>query len=102
MDIKGKCPLQLEFDQKLWWVHLESLITCVKGYAHTKNQDMMEWFEKLHAYTWAHFRDIEYPEWFGYLNRQGTMLLPNKGGKWKGCFHLPRALLQIWKTMETL
>jgi N-acylglucosamine 2-epimerase len=102
MDIKGKCPLQLEFDQKLWWVHLESLINCVKGYAYTKNQDMANWFEKLHAYTWTHFRDIEYPEWFGYLNRQGVMLLPNKGGKWKGCFHLPRALLQIWKTMETL
>jgi N-acylglucosamine 2-epimerase len=102
MDIKGKYPLQLEFDQKLWWVHLESLITCAKGYVHTKNQDMAKWFEKLHTYTWSHFRDTEYPEWFGYLNRQGTVLLPNKGGKWKGCFHVPRALFQIWKTLETL
>jgi N-acylglucosamine 2-epimerase len=25
MDSKGKPPLSLEWDQKLWWVHLEAL-----------------------------------------------------------------------------
>jgi len=44
--------------------------------------------------------DPEYDEWFGYLNRQGEVLLPLKGGKWKGCFHVPRGLFQIWKTLE--
>lgn len=40
-------------------------------------------------------------EWYGYLNRQGEVLLHLKGGKWKGCFHVPRALMEIWKTLET-
>jgi N-acylglucosamine 2-epimerase len=102
LDIKGKYPLQLEWDQKLWWVHLESLIACAKGYLYTKDETFAKWFRKLHEYTWKYFKDAEYPEWFGYLNRRGEVLFPFKGGKWKGCFHLPRALLQIWKTLERL
>ena len=100
MDIKGKYPLQLEWDQKLWWVHLESLIACARGYVYTKDENLARWFMKLHDYTWKHFKDSEHPEWFGYLNRRGEVLFPFKGGKWKGCFHLPRALLQLWKTLE--
>ncbi|HBQ56140.1 MAG TPA: N-acylglucosamine 2-epimerase, partial [Porphyromonadaceae bacterium] len=49
-----------------------------------------------------HFRDPEHPEWWGYLNRQGEVLLDLKGGKWKGCFHVPRGLYQVWKTMEKI
>jgi N-acylglucosamine 2-epimerase len=35
-----------------------------------------------------------------YLTRQGKPLLTLKGGKFKGCFHVPRGLYQIWKTLE--
>jgi N-acylglucosamine 2-epimerase len=93
-------PQQLEWDQKLWWVHVESLVGMLKGYQCTGNRQCLEWFEKLHHYTWSHFKDPDYPEWFGYLNRQGEVLLPLKGGKWKGCFHVPRALYQCWKLLE--
>ncbi len=102
MDIKGYPPQQLEWDQKLWWVHIETLISLIKAYYFTGNQECLQWFEKVHDYTWAHFADPEYAEWFGYLNRQGEMLLPLKGGKWKGCFHVPRGLYQVWKTLEKL
>ncbi len=102
IDVKGKYPLQLEFDQKLWWVHLESIIACVKGYTHTKNDDFLKWFEKLHRYTWNHFKDPDYPEFYGYLNREGRVLFPFKGGKWKGCFHVPRSLMQVWKILEKM
>ena len=50
----------------------------------------------------VHRQDAQYPEWFGYLNRQGEVLLPLKGGKWKGCFHVPRGLYQCWKVLEEL
>jgi N-acylglucosamine 2-epimerase len=101
MDVKGAPPQQLEWDQKLWWVHVEALVALAKGYAYTGDERCSTWFEKLHQYTWAHFRDPEYGEWFGYLNRQGAVLSPAKGGKWKGCFHIPRSLYQVWKTLET-
>ena len=102
LDIKGYPPQQLEWDQKLWWVHVETLISLIKGYSLTGNPECLEWFEKVHDYTWSHFADPEYDEWFGYLNRRGEVLLPLKGGKWKGCFHVPRGLYQVWKTLEKL
>ncbi|MEJ5964052.1 AGE family epimerase/isomerase [Pedobacter immunditicola] len=100
MDIKNKPVQQLEWDQKLWWVHLEALVCMAKGYALTGNVACEIWFEKLHEYTWQHFKDAEYGEWYGYLNRQGEVLLPLKGGKWKCCFHVPRALFQVYQTLQ--
>ena len=102
LDRKGHPPQQLEWDQKLWWVHIESLIAMLKGYQLTGSQECLSWFERIHEYTWEHFKDREYPEWFGYLNRQGEVLLPLKGGKWKGCFHVPRGLYKCWKTLEKM
>lgn len=100
MDRLGYPTQQLEWDQKLWWVHIETMISMLKGFLLTGNTDCLNWFEKVHDYTWTHFKDPEYPEWFGYLNRQGEVLLPLKGGKWKGCFHVPRGLYQCWQILE--
>jgi N-acylglucosamine 2-epimerase len=102
LDIKGFPPQQLEWDQKLWWVHLETLVALAKAYKLTGDPHCWEWFEKVHAYTWEKFPDPEFGEWYGYLNRRGEVLLPLKGGKWKGCFHVPRALYQVWKTLENI
>lgn len=102
MDINGAPPQQLEWDQKLWWVHVEALVALAKAYALTGNEQCAVWFERVHNYTWKHFRDKDYGEWFGYLNRRGEVLLPLKGGKWKGCFHIPRALYQVAATFEAL
>ncbi|GGG81199.1 N-acylglucosamine 2-epimerase [Parapedobacter pyrenivorans] len=102
LDVKGKPLQQLEWDQKLWWVHIEAMIAFAKGYLHTGDQRCASWFSKLHGYTWSHFPDAQYGEWYGYLNRRGEVLLPSKGGKWKGCFHVPRGLFQLWKTMEAI
>ena len=102
MDAKGKYPLQLEYDQKLWWVHVEALVACAKGYRITRNKKLASWFDRIHDYTWNRFKDPDYPEWFGYLNRRGEVLFPFKGGKWKGCFHVPRALFQVWKNLENV
>lgn len=102
MDVKGFPPQQLEWDQKLWWVHMETLISLLKGYYLTGDQRCWDWFEKVHKYTWAHFPDPDGGEWYGYLNRRGEVLLPLKGGKWKGCFHVPRGLFQCWKTLEKI
>ena len=100
LDRKGAPRVELEWDQKLWWVHIESTIAMIKGYQLTGSKECLEWFGKLHEYTWAHFKDAEHPEWFGYLNRRGEVLLPLKGGKWKGCFHVPRGLFQCWQILE--
>lgn len=102
MDRMNKPPQQLEWDQKLWWVHLETLIALLKGYNETGSEECLKWYKVVHEYTWKHFKDQEHPEWFGYLNRQGDPLLTLKGGKWKGCFHVPRAMYQCWKVCEEI
>jgi len=100
MDTDNKPLQQLEWDQKLWWVHVEALVALAKGYALTKDPNCMKWFDTMHAYTWEKFRDPENGEWFGYLNRRGEVLSSAKGGKWKGCFHIPRALYQVSTTFS--
>ena len=100
LDEKGHPPQQLEWDQKLWWVHLEALVALAKGYRHTRDPRCESWFEKVHQYTWQRFPDPRGGlEWYGYLNRRGEILLNLKGGKWKGCFHVPRALYLCGKEL---
>jgi N-acylglucosamine 2-epimerase len=102
MDAKGYPPQQLEWNQKLWWVHLESLVALAMGYRLTKREACWDWYQKMHDYTWSHFADREYGEWFGYLDRQGRVLLDLKGGKWKGCFHVPRAMYLCWQQFQQI
>ncbi len=100
LDREGHPQQQLEWDQKLWWVHIESAIAMLKGWSLTGNETCLQWFMKLHDYLWTNFKDAEYPEWYGYLNRRGEVLLPLKGGKWKGCFHVPRGLYKISEVLK--
>jgi N-acylglucosamine 2-epimerase len=102
MDTQGHPPQQLEWNQKLWWVHLESLVALAKAYEHTKDERVYQWYKKVHDYAWANFSDPKNGEWYGYLDREGKVLLDLKGGKWKGCFHVPRAMYQCWKSFEKI
>ncbi len=104
LDADGYSPTQLEWPMKLWWPHCEAL------YAHALNfvltQDAEDWaaFKQVHAYTFAHFPDPLYGEWYGYLDREGRPTHRFKGGPYKGCFHVPRALLmtaQMLSRIET-
>ena len=99
LDAKGYPPEQLEWSQKLWWVHLETLVALLMGYRLTGREECWQWFQKVHDYTWKHFADPEYGEWWGYCDRRGDVLLNLKGGKWKGCFHVPRALYLCWQEL---
>jgi N-acylglucosamine 2-epimerase len=92
LDAHGHPPQQLEWDQKLWWVHCEALVALLLGHRLTGSAECLGWFQRVHEYTWSRFPDPERGEWYGYLNRRGEVLLSLKGGKWKGCFHLPRML----------
>ena len=56
----------------------------------------------MHEYAWPRFADPDYGEWFGYLNRRGEVLLDLKGGKWKGCFHVPRALHLCYEQFDRM
>lgn len=102
MDAQGYPPQQLEWNQKLWWVHLETLVALAMGYRLTRRPECWQWYQQVHEYTWKHFSDPNYGEWFGYCDRRGEILLNLKGGKWKGCFHVPRALYLCWQQFQEI
>lgn len=45
--IDGKPPQQLEWDQKLWWVHGESLVALALAYQMTKKEIYADWYKKV-------------------------------------------------------
>ena len=102
IDIEGRQPAQLEWDMKYWWPHCEALIACIQAYDLSGKPQYLEWFEKIHNYTWARFPDREYGEWFGYLRRDGSVQLDLKGNHFKGPFHIPRCLLAVYQRLARI
>ncbi|MBR7106933.1 MAG: AGE family epimerase/isomerase [Lentisphaeria bacterium] len=92
MDALGKPHLELQHDMKLWWPHNEALIALLYACRLSGEDKFLEKFRQVDQWTWSHFPDPEYGEWFAYLNRRGEVTHKLKGGKWKTFFHLPRCL----------
>ncbi len=90
----------LEADLKLWWPHGETLYALLLAWDLTGRDDLARWYEKVHDYTFSHFPDPEYGEWFGYLNRDGSRVWTAKSNGWKGFFHLPRILYRCYQVLR--
>ncbi len=101
-DLYNRPCEQLEHDMKLWWVHNEALIATLTAYKLTGNEKYFNWFKKLHEYSFSHFADKEYGEWYGYLHRDGTVSHTQKGSLWKGPYHLPRCLMLVEMILDSL
>jgi N-acylglucosamine 2-epimerase len=99
LDSKGYSPTPLEWDMKLWWPHCEALYAHLLNYQLTGDENDLRAFHQVHDYAFKHFSDPEHGEWFGYLNRRGEVTHRFKGGPYKGCFHVPRALWLVWKIL---
>lgn len=93
MDIAGKPTLQLESSMKLWWPHTEAIYAFALAYKMTADNFWLEKLNVVHDYSFKHFVDQKYGEWFGYCDRQGNLTHTSKGGNYKGFFHVPRAML---------
>ncbi|XP_057351860.1 N-acylglucosamine 2-epimerase isoform X6 [Manis pentadactyla] len=101
-DADGLCPTQLEWAMKLWWPHSEAMIAFLMGYSDSGDPALLHLFFQVAEYTFHQFRDPEYGEWFGYLNREGKVALTIKGGPFKGCFHVPRCLAMCEEMLDAL
>ena len=95
IDSEGRQPVQVEWDMKYWWPHTEALYATLLAYQITGEQRYKKWFEIIHEYTWSHFPDRVYGEWFGYLHRDGSIANTVKGNNYKGPFHIPRCLMMV-------
>lgn len=92
---------ELEADLKLWWPHGEALYALLLSWLHTGREDLKAWYQKVHDYTFTHFPDKKYGEWYGYLNREGSPVWRAKANGWKGFFHVPRVLFRCYQLLNT-
>ncbi len=102
VDLYSKPVLSLEWDMKLLWVHCEALLALTYSYWYTKEDEYLEWFEKIFKYAGEHFSDPGHPEWFGHLHRDGTPISHIKGSDWKGPFHNVRAFMLLSQLFNKL
>ena len=84
-----------EQDMKFWWPQCEAIIATLYAYRLTGRKKYLDRFMKVHDWAWKHLKDPKYPEWYGYLHRDGTVAQPAKGNIFKGPFHIPRMLVKV-------
>ncbi|HCR48973.1 MAG TPA: N-acylglucosamine 2-epimerase, partial [Bacteroidetes bacterium] len=102
LDADGYSPTALEWNMKLWWPHCEAMYAHLLNYSLTGEGEDLKRFEETTTYTFNHFPDPEFGEWYGYLDRYGNVTHRFKGGPYKGCFHVPRALWLCWKKLKAM
>jgi len=96
-DCRNLPPQCYEQDMKFWWPQCETIIATAYAYKLTGNAKYMKWHKLISEWTWSHLKDRKFPEWYGYLHRDGTVAQPAKGNIFKGPFHIPRMLVKTWE-----
>lgn len=81
-------------DMKFWWPQCEAIISSLYAYLGTGDEEYLYRHQKISEWTYAHFPDKEYGEWYGYLHRDGTVAQSAKGNLFKGPFHVPRMMIK--------
>lgn len=93
-DCKGFPPQDYSQDMKFWWPQTEAIIATLYAYLATRDEKYLRMHRMINEYTYGHFPDAQYGEWYGYLHRDGTVAQPAKGNLFKGPFHIPRMLIK--------
>ena len=93
-DCKGFPQQDYSQDMKFWWPQCETIIASLYAYKLTGDEKYLERHRLISEWTYAHFPDHEYGEWYGYLHRDGSVAQPAKGNIFKGPFHVPRMMIR--------
>ena len=93
-DCKNLPPQDYSQDMKFWWPQTEAIIANLYAYKLTKDEKYLKRHKQISDWTYAHFPDSEFGEWYGYLHRDGTVAQPAKGNLFKGPFHIPRMMIK--------
>ena len=109
LDAKGGEPEAIDWfketnslwDDKVWWVHCESLCSFAVAYVLSGGEAYyMERFGALHAFCRDHFFDKAHGEWYERLHRDGSVKVSDKGTMWKCAYHLARSVIFTIRYLE--
>lgn len=101
-DCRNLPPQDYSQDMKFWWPQTEAIIATLYAYEATGDEKYLIWHKQISEWTYAHFPDEEYGEWYGYLHRDGTVAQPAKGNIFKGPFHIPRMMVKSFQLCNLL
>ncbi len=93
-DCKNLPPQDYAHDMKFWWPQCEAIIATLMAYKLTHDEKYLVMHRMIHEWTYKHFPDREYGEWYGYLHKNGSVSQPAKGNIFKGPFHIPRMMIK--------
>jgi N-acylglucosamine 2-epimerase len=95
-DCKNLPPQDYSQDMKFWWPQCEAIIASLYAYLATGDDEYLYRHKVISEWTYAHFPDVEFGEWYGYLHRDGTVAQAAKGNLYKGPFHVPRMMTKSY------
>jgi len=101
-DVLGLPVQEYWHDMKFWWPQNETIIATLLAYQLTGDEKYAQWHKLIHDWTFSHFPDRAYGEWYGYLHRDGRISVDLKGNIWKGPFHIPRMYLTCLQILEEI
>jgi len=93
-DCRDFPPQDYSQDMKFWWPQCETIIASLYAYKLTCDEHYLKMHRQVSEWTYRHFPDETYGEWYGYLHRDGTVAQPAKGNIFKGPFHVPRMMIK--------
>ncbi|GIZ15388.1 AGE family epimerase/isomerase [Capnocytophaga catalasegens] len=93
-DCKGFPCQDYAQDMKFWWPQTEAIIATLYAYWATNDPKYLKNHQLISDWTYKHFPDKEFGEWYGYLHRDGTIAQNAKGNIFKGPFHIPRMMIK--------
>ena len=89
-------------DAKIWWVHTEALYALLLAYSISRESWCLDWFQRVHDYSFTHFPVPQSGEWIQNLDRRGNKLAGTIALPVKDPFHLARALINCIGVLEQL
>lgn len=101
-DCRNFPPQDYSQDMKFWWPQCETIIAALYAYKITGDDKYLEIHRRINDWAYEHFADTRYPEWYGYLHRDGSVAQPAKGNIFKGPFHVPRMMIRSYMLCEEL
>ena len=95
IDAEGGPPFLPNSDKKIWWPHTEALYALLLAFRLTGESWCLEWYGRVHDWSFRHFPMAPNAEWFQRLDREGNPVQDLIALPVKDPFHLPRAVLLI-------
>jgi len=104
IDVESGEPFSPDAPKNMW-PHTEALYALLLCYEVTGESWCLEWYDRMHEWTWAHFPNREHGEWHRVVERDGSFPWGPEGPgprPRKEPFHLPRMLILTVELLRRL